>query len=350
MGEKDTITKNYMQDKTIFADAFNFLLYDGKQVIKPEQLKPVDTASLVLPYGDDGKVISLQKFRDVLKVATLMEDDNYTYLVLGIENQSEIHFAMPVKNMLYDAIQYSKQVEEAAKAHRKNKDSPESAGEFLSGFYRTDKLLPVITLTVYFGPDEWDAPKDLHSMLKAEPDVMKFIDNYHLHLIAPAEIKKSDFSKFHSELSLVMKYIKYSKDKKTFMENVGDDEEFQNVSKETADVINAVTGYDVELKTNERGNVNMCEAIKGIREDAWLQGRKEANEENARILAEKDEKLAEKDEKLAEKDEKLAEKDRIIAEMMIQNDKPAGEIEKITGFNVNTLKEIAQSLGKKLIL
>ena len=106
LGEKDTITKNYMQDKTIFADAFNFLLYDGKQVIKPEQLKPVDTASLVLPYGDDGKVISLQKFRDVLKVATLMEDDNYTYLVLGIENQSEIHFAMPVKNMLYDAIQY----------------------------------------------------------------------------------------------------------------------------------------------------------------------------------------------------------------------------------------------------
>lgn len=140
-----------------------------------------------------------------------------------------------------------------------------------------------------------------------------------------------------------MKYIKYSKDKKTFMENVGDDEEFQNVSKETADVINAVTGYDVELKTNERGNVNMCEAIKGIREDAWLQGRKEANEENARILAEKDEKLA-------EKDEKLAEKDRIIAEMMIQNDKTAGEIEKITGFNVNTLKEIAHSLGKRLVL
>ena len=272
MGEKDTITKNYMQDKTIFADAFNFLLYDGKQVIKPEQLKPVDTASLVLPYGDDGKVISLQKFRDVLKVATLMEDDNYTYLVLGIENQSEIHFAMPVKNMLYDAIQYSKQVEEAAKAHRKNKDSPESAGEFLSGFYRTDKLLPVITLTVYFGPDEWDAPKDLYSMLKADADTLKFIDNYHLHLIAPAEIKNSEFSKFHSELSLVMKYIKYSRDRNKFMENVGEDEEFQSVSKETADVINAVTGYDMNIVPDERGNVNMCEAIKGIKEDARNEG------------------------------------------------------------------------------
>ena len=134
MGEKDTITKNYMQDKTIFADAFNFLLYDGEQVIKPEQLKPIDTASLVLPYGDDGQILPLQKFRDVLKVATAMEDGNRAYLILGIENQSELHFAMPVKNMLYDAIQYSKQVEDAAKAHRKNKDSPESSGEFLSGF------------------------------------------------------------------------------------------------------------------------------------------------------------------------------------------------------------------------
>ena len=36
--------------------------------------------------------------------------------------------------------------------------------------------------------------------------------------------------------------------------------------------------------------------------------------------------------------------------MMIHNDKPAGEIEKITGFNVNSLKEIAQSLGKTLVL
>ena len=57
-----------------------------------------------------------------------------------------------------------------------------------------------------------------------------------------------------------------------------------------------------------------------------------------------------KDEKLAEKDEKLAEKDRIIAELMINNNEPVGKIEMITGFNVNSLKAIAQSLGKTLML
>ena len=51
-------------------------------------------------------------------------------------------------------------------------------------------------------------------------------------------------------------------------ENVGEDDDFRNVSKETADVINAVTGYDVKIVPDERGKVNMCDAIKGIKEDA----------------------------------------------------------------------------------
>ena len=35
MADKDTITKDYMQDSETFADAFNFLIYGGKQAIKP---------------------------------------------------------------------------------------------------------------------------------------------------------------------------------------------------------------------------------------------------------------------------------------------------------------------------
>ena len=186
MSDKDTITKDYMQDKEIFADAFNFLLYGGRQVIKPEQLRPLDTTSIVLPYGDDSKPIPVQKYRDILKMVTAMEDDKAAYMLLGIENQSEIHYAMPVRNMLYDSIQYVAQVEETAKSHKMGDRMPETRAEFLSGFYKTDKLLPVITLTLYFGPDEWTAPKDLHGMLSADEEILPFVDNYHLHLIAPA--------------------------------------------------------------------------------------------------------------------------------------------------------------------
>ena len=70
MADKDTVTKDYMQDSEHFADAFNFLLYGGRQVIKPEQLKPLDTTSIVLPYGEEGKPVPIQKYRDVLKMVT----------------------------------------------------------------------------------------------------------------------------------------------------------------------------------------------------------------------------------------------------------------------------------------
>ena len=51
MGKIDIATKQYMSHKDVIADAFNFFIYDGKQVIKPEKLEKIDTAEFALPYG-----------------------------------------------------------------------------------------------------------------------------------------------------------------------------------------------------------------------------------------------------------------------------------------------------------
>ena len=106
MGAKDIATKDYMKESAIFADAFNKFIYKGERVIKAENLKPLDTDLTVIPYGADGAGIPTQRYRDVLKSATAMEDENGVYLLLGIEAQSEVHHAMPVRNMVYDALQY----------------------------------------------------------------------------------------------------------------------------------------------------------------------------------------------------------------------------------------------------
>ena len=37
MGAADTITKAYMRENAVFADAFNYLIYDGEPVIEPEK-------------------------------------------------------------------------------------------------------------------------------------------------------------------------------------------------------------------------------------------------------------------------------------------------------------------------
>ncbi len=74
MGAKDIVTKDYTKECDVFADAFNQYIYKGKQVIKPENLKPLDTDITGIPYGADGAGVPVQRFRDVLKSVTAMED------------------------------------------------------------------------------------------------------------------------------------------------------------------------------------------------------------------------------------------------------------------------------------
>jgi len=50
----------------------------------------------------------VQKYRDVLKSMVVMRDARASYILLGIENQTDIHYAMPVRNIIYDALQYGK--------------------------------------------------------------------------------------------------------------------------------------------------------------------------------------------------------------------------------------------------
>ena len=160
MGKKDIITKDYVQENRVFADIFNKLIYEGNNVIDPEKLKPLDTSLISVPYGTNASYLPVQKYRDVMKCLSLMADDSAVYLLLGVELQSETHYAMPVRNMVYDALQYASQVENSLKAHRikngvKDKRQPTKA-EYLSGFYKEDRLVPVITLTLHLGTEKWD--------------------------------------------------------------------------------------------------------------------------------------------------------------------------------------------------
>ena len=133
-------------------------------MIKPEDLEERDTIEVLSLYGRNKKEIQKQKWRDLLKHAIIKATKTTVFVLLGIENQGEIHYAMPVKNMIYDGESYGMQIRAAAARHKEDKDYG-SGAEFLSGFHKEDKLTPVVTLTVYWGADEWDAPRSLHEML-----------------------------------------------------------------------------------------------------------------------------------------------------------------------------------------
>ncbi len=216
IGRKDTLTKEYMSRNDIFADVFNYILYAGNPVIDPEHLVDRNTTELILPMGKDGDIVPVQRYRDILKGLVIKESPTMIYALLGIENQSEVHYAMPVKNLLYDTINYASQVTQKSAEYRKtrkeqrekgnDRNFKETKAEFLSGFHKEDRLKPVFTLTVYFGTDDWDAPRSLREMFDIkEHSLLELLPDYPLLLILPKEI--SDFDLFHSEFGHLMHII-----------------------------------------------------------------------------------------------------------------------------------------------
>ena len=262
MGKIDTLTKNYITNNTVFADAFNFLVYKGRQVIDPDALTEMDSTELAVLFGEDNKSLELdQRYRDVIKSAAFMTDEKRTYVILGIENQDKIHYAMPVKSCIYDALQYVKQVKSIADRHKRTGDSRRhSSDEFLSGFYKDDRIKPVVTLVVYFGRDEWDGPLSLKEMMEEEdPEMMEFVQDYHIHLIQPAQIDDQEFERFHSNLGTVMKFIKVSRDDNK-MEALLDSGELDVLPRDAALVIRECTKTEFEIPENAEV-VRVCEAI-----------------------------------------------------------------------------------------
>ena len=279
MGKKDALTKEYMSDNRKFADVFNYYLYGGEQVIRPENLRSSDITELSVPYGTDKAIVPTQKYRDLLKEMTIKADDNAVYLLLGIENQSNIHYAMPVRNMVYDALQYAGQVTKAAQSHKaamklKNKSEKQaiSEDEYLSGFHKNDRLIPVITLVIYFGPDEWDGPTHLHEMFEADKgSLLKYVPDYQINLIAPANMKKEEIDRLKTDLREVLLFIKYSKDKKELADLLRTEPNFRKMDYKTVQVLNVLTNLKMKIEERE-GEEDMCIAVDEMCADARAEG------------------------------------------------------------------------------
>ena len=288
--KKDVPTVHYLKDNNIFADIFNYYMYGGEQVLKPEMLHEKDPKEITLLQGKNGKQISDVKYRDLLKYATAKSVGNIAYLILGIEAQDKMHFAMPVRNMLYDSKNYDNQVEIIAKGHKQNindkieRSTDVSSDEYLSGFYSTDKLTPVITLVIYFGSEKWTAPTSIHEMLNIDdPKILQYVPDYKINLITPESIPEEDFDKFQTEIRQVLKLIKHSKDKKDISETVKG-KGYEKVSKDTANLLSAILEMDLKIDESEE-NVNMCKAVEEMKADAEAEGMAKGMAEEKRKTA-----------------------------------------------------------------
>ncbi len=253
--EIDTLARKVITKNEIFADVVNYFIFDGKEKIKSDDLKELDTA-----FKDKVKDIDKQRFRDIYKEVVIKTDSKNTYLLVGIENQSVVDNRMLLRCLEYNIMSYYKQLDDI---ENKNKNVK-------------IKLKPVITFVLYFGTKKWTGPKSLYEMLDLEFEEIKgFITNPKLYLISPNEIDDNNINKFNSELRTILKYIKYSKRKTKLRDVMSKDDKFNEMSNDSVKLLSAVT--KTKIKTNEEeGVVNMCKAIDDMMKDAKLEAKIEA--------------------------------------------------------------------------
>ena len=284
MGKPDVAIKNWLRNKVRFADFFNGILFDGEQLIKSEELIEANSESDIIVESEKSKQ-SQQRYRDII-----MRWQGITLIMLALENQHKVNYAMPVRNILYDGLSYSEQIRNIWNEIDAEKKRKLSTEELFSTFRKEDKLSPVITVVFYYGSKiSWDGPVCLHSMFDVPEDndklkriIEKFVPNYRINLFDISNM--GDISRFKSDLHLIFGMLEYKKDKKKLYE-------YTQLHKDYFSYIDNDTRYATEVlldadnllkkfldKNSENGGVNMCEAIQGIHEDGIELGKIEGIE------------------------------------------------------------------------
>ncbi|MCD8068368.1 MAG: hypothetical protein LUE87_05690 [Lachnospiraceae bacterium] len=288
MGVQDTSTKDYLSDADIFADAVNYYLYGGEKVVKPNSLKPLNSDLLLHVFGHDdeakrrkGKDKEVERYRDVVRQWNVMEDDTCAYAIFGIEAQTKTHYGMPICSNLYDALQYALQAEALRALHR-SEGEKESSEEFLSGMHRTDRLVPVITLCIHFGPEPWDGALSLRELIDLPDERLSpFIQDYKVLLIEPSRMSDEDFQRFSTSLGDVLRFMKAAPDKRKLKELLNGNEAYQKLDRKAARVIRDCANVKIDIERKKV--VNVCKGWEDAIEDARQEEREAAQERERKL-------------------------------------------------------------------
>ncbi len=261
MSEKDVATTKYWEDSKRIADLLNVAILHGKRLFLPENIQVHGNRTFLSNQkGCKQKTIEIDK-DNAYKVHIQMKAT-----IIALESQSDIHYAMPIRVMSGDSANYHNQWDKIKKQHGEEKDL--KGAEYLSGFSKTDKLIPEITLVLYYGEEPWDGPRCLKDILDLEglpSEVQDMVADYPLYLI---EVRKfEDYELFETELRLVFGFLQHDTDKDALNEYVAQNEEiFKNLSEDTFDLISNFSKSTIlTTKKNssktETGGINMCKAI-----------------------------------------------------------------------------------------
>ena len=278
MPSPDSALKDFFKNNKTFAALFNGFFFDNETIIKADELEPDDTAyaeSIKIHNGKQKyKVEKVNKYRDNIRRTKL------GYLViLGIEDQSKVHYSMPIRKMLYDALEYNSEL--SAIGNNQNK-TEWTVDERLSGIKKGTKITPIVTVVFYTGEDPWDGPNSLHAMMDMDDKISPFVPDYPLYVIDIGHDEDLSFnSKALDELRLVLHSIySYTADTDTSI--------VDNSTLALAGILSGDANLCYTAVNSKGGEQPLCRAL-AERDEKLLAAERERT--NA-LIAEKDSEIA----------------------------------------------------------
>lgn len=302
MGKPDDYSYDYLDDNSRFADQINGALFQGKQVVKPDELEPADAQMVYL-----GREAGVKKdFKVIVDKARIWKGK--LIHILLVENQTYVDYHMVIRNMLSESLSYYKQWKQMRSRHDRQKDLKIGTDEFFSGMGKDEKFVPVITLVVYCGTERrWDGAKSLYEVLDIDDEVKAFVTNYRLNLYDCHE--HDTFDEYHTGLRQLFEVVRYGKDKEQIKRIMEENEEiYNNIDRDTRALLEAVAKVRIpeEYKVMRNGEerFEVCKAMADYRLEGKLEGMQEhfvmlickklqKNKTAAQIAEELEEKLPE---------------------------------------------------------
>lgn len=282
MGEISNTMNYYFSDSRRFADLFNAVFFQGKQVVEADELSET---SEVYHQPKEMKVNAWKqaKRRESIHDVCKKLKNGSVLRVLTLESQNLIDYTMPFRCMQYDVMEYGKQLD-GLRRNNEREGNLTTAQEKFCGIRKQDRLVPVYTLCLYHGEEKWDGPRSLADMMEfseGKDYFQELFNDYPLRLYCVNEAE--DFGVFHTEAAQLFHALQHRSNKtglkKLFEENI----EYQHLDKDTLEAMTVLLNLPaVWKKRNKIMNVNeekeefdMCLAVREWEAEAKRIGRKE---------------------------------------------------------------------------
>lgn len=291
MGKTNVRFNECMGRKSYFADCINTVV--GKKILSPDDLCDADK---ILSGEITGGKGTYEKRNDTKKI--YCSGDGIPYAVLTIENQKTVNDSMVVRSYVYDAYTYDRQLNVIRKRHKTDKDLRKDA--FVAGFSKEDVIIPSITVCVYVGDIPWDAPCELHRLMKFDrmPEKSRRVlenlcTNSQLLVLDVKHTDEKVFEDMDTDLKYLFGMLRCTGNKEEMHRYVQKHaKELESLDEDIYNAIASMTDIKdldkvMENAKNKEGGINMCKAYEDLKKDWKAEGEERVSRLNLILIAAK---------------------------------------------------------------